>query len=1174
MDKYKGKCLSKTILAIMIANTIITAFPSSTNAIESKNKTSTESPHIIPVNDYIDINGDFENTHVITDSFKDFWKDSIKPQKWDLRHHTSAPNRPLGEVIKTDVTSNSNAVKISLDKSSGFLLQSVPVSGGRKYTVSADLKTENLSIDSTNQSHTPFEFRVEELKGDTVLTRHSITKLKGNNNYKTYSKEIKLNPDTTSLKFVFAFDTYTKLGAFGNVFIDNVSLKKEEIKPTSISLDKNEINSSTGSKGLLNYSIEPKDSTSKDVIFTSNNPDIVSINNSGEFKSLKEGEAIITASLKDYPEIKTNYSIKVFDFLPIDKIEFDKTDYSIDLGKNLIINPKISPKDSNESYYFDFSNPSILEYKDEIIKGIKPGTSIVYAKNSSGNIVGKFNLTIKDYKEDKFDKLVNRYYDSLVPNDLLDKNNPSDMEAVKSISNQAEEYLKSMNKSQDRTSLWDEFESTTASTNITKSFERLWTMARAFSLKGSNLEGNTTLLKETISGVNWLLENRYDGKSYYNNWWDFQIGTPQKLNDILVMLLDYLSPEELSKAFNSIDFYVPNARDQWRGNTTVPGQVVTQTVGANRTDMCLVIALRGLLGKDEKKLKEVSPDMMQELKYVDKLDGFYEDGSIIQHTALPYTGTYGSILLSGIGKVSSLLSGSEYNIPEDKTTMMYDIIEKSFEPLMHKGLLMDSVSGRSISRASGQDINNGEGLMKTIVKYYIPAASPKKATELKEMVKYWLVSNDSKDILQTTNDLEFRALAKNIVNDPNIKLRGELLGNWNYANMDRAVQRSKGFQASLSMYSTRTFMHEGGMNGENLKGYHTADGMLYVYNDDLEQFNKNFWPTVDPNRLPGTTVDKTNLKNSSGGDKQRGNSDWVGGSSLGDFGVSGMQLDKKNHKDHGSMDLTAKKSYFFFDNEIVLLGSDINSSTDTNIETIIENRRLINGDEKVTVDGKEAIKDSGDSIVKEDASYVHLNGSKENTSFGYYFPEKTTINLLRDYRTGSYKDINTGQSDSKVSNTFMTMTLDHGIKPKESGYSYVILPNATEKETKNYSKKPDIKILSNTKDIQSVKDKNLNVTAANFWSENGGKIDKVSVNSKASVIYKEKDGILKVGISDPTMKNNGTIRLELNKKFKEPIKLDKGMTLVQTNNSKIIIDVDMSNSKGQTKIAEFKLHKN
>ena len=62
------------------------------------------------------------------------------------------------------------------------------------------------------------------------------------------------------------------------------------------------------------------------------------------------------------------------------------------------------------------------------------------------------------------------------------------------------------------------------------------------------------------------------------------------------------------------------------------------------------------------------------------------------------------------------------------------------------------------------------------------------------------------------------------------------------------------------MYSQRVGNYEFG-NTENKKGWHTADGMLYLYNQDFAQFDEGYWATIDPYRLPGTTVDTRELVN-------------------------------------------------------------------------------------------------------------------------------------------------------------------------------------------------------------------------------------------------------------------------------------------------------------------------
>jgi hyaluronate lyase len=62
------------------------------------------------------------------------------------------------------------------------------------------------------------------------------------------------------------------------------------------------------------------------------------------------------------------------------------------------------------------------------------------------------------------------------------------------------------------------------------------------------------------------------------------------------------------------------------------------------------------------------------------------------------------------------------------------------------------------------------------------------------------------------------------------------------------------------------------------------------------------------------------------------------------YGVSGMQLA------YSTGTLTAKKSWFMFDNEIVALGAGITSTESAAIETTVENRRIA-GSNTLTVNG-------------------------------------------------------------------------------------------------------------------------------------------------------------------------------------------------------------------------------
>ena len=72
--------------------------------------------------------------------------------------------------------------------------------------------------------------------------------------------------------------------------------------------------------------------------------------------------------------------------------------------------------------------------------------------------------------------------------------------------------------------------------------------------------------------------------------------------------------------------------------------------------------------------------------------------------------------------------------------------------------------------------------------------------------------------------------------------------------MDRVVALRNGFGFGISMSSSRIANYES-INSGNLHGWHQGDGMTYLYIGNTEnQFNSDFWPTVDPYHLPGTTA--------------------------------------------------------------------------------------------------------------------------------------------------------------------------------------------------------------------------------------------------------------------------------------------------------------------------------
>lgn len=861
----------------------------------------------------------------------------------------------------------------------------------------------------------------------------------------------------------------------------------------------------------------------------------------------------------------------------LEKVDFDSSIVNLSIGS--VYRPKgtLYPSGSKEKYTLVSDDETIAKIKDGIVYAEGIGSTIIKAISESGKDLGEFTLKVGEDKSQEYNKALDSIFETMVPNSIIDLNDEQTVNTIKTQVDNGRKFWNSMNKSQDKKGLWDDTTSTTNSAHVTTQYNRLYDMAVAYEINGSDLKGNKDLLKDIKDGLAWLKENRYDGNKFYNNWWDWEVGAPQKLNSILIILRSEFTDLEILEYTDIVDKYVKDPTMHTQGRYPA--------VGANRADMCKVVIYSGLLSRNEDRINLGVSKLDPLFKYVEeiieeegkKIDGYYKDGSWIEHGSIPYAGSYGAVLIGGVGEMAHVLNNTPWAIDENKLNTIYQVILDSFEPLMYKGIMMNMVSGRAISRANERDYGHGFGIMRRILAFYTESVPEKYKNRYKAMIKEWIESNDKRDIIGTSTNLQFTVQAKELMKDESISARGELIGNYNFPNMDRVVHRRPGYVFGLSMYSSRVANYES-LNGENLKGYHTSDGMTYLYNGDVGQYSNDFWPTVDSKRLAGTTVDTKNIfENVAGisygpGETATSMQDWVGGAKLGEYGVSGMYLDNKrsNPKKDLGMDLEAKKSYFMFDNEIVALGAGVTSTKDNGVETIFENRLINKDNNMIYVNGQELTKNIDSETKINDAKWAYLEGEDINSSIGYYFSKSLSINVKRDTRTGSWKEINNGQSATPITNTFFTMWKDHGTNPNNDTYEYVLLPNISKKDAEKYVKKSQIEVVANNEDVQAVKESKKEIFAANFWNDKTVEVEGVKVDKKASIIMQRKNGLLDISVSDPTMKNNGVITVELNGKFKKVISKDENIELIEKGD-KTILKVNVANSAGQSLKAKIKL---
>ena len=175
---------------------------------------------------------------------------------------------------------------------------------------------------------------------------------------------------------------------------------KEEIKIEKISYSKNLIKMVVGETLELNPTITPSNATNKELIYSSSNPERVSVSEDGKITVLKANlnPTFIYIKSKENPDISTYIKIHTFDDVRIDSLKFQKSVETVDIATNGIIyrfklNAPISAADFDKYTYcglwmeYTSSNPDVARVQVSNVDNLllnKPGTTIITARYRDG----------------------------------------------------------------------------------------------------------------------------------------------------------------------------------------------------------------------------------------------------------------------------------------------------------------------------------------------------------------------------------------------------------------------------------------------------------------------------------------------------------------------------------------------------------------------------------------------------------------------------------------------------------------------------------------------------------------------------------------------------------------------------------------------------------------------
>ncbi|RBM14405.1 polysaccharide lyase family 8 super-sandwich domain-containing protein [Streptomyces sp. PT12] len=729
--------------------------------------------------------------------------------------------------------------------------------------------------------------------------------------------------------------------------------------------------------------------------------------------------------------------------------------------------------------------------------------------------------------------------------------------------------------------------------HLTTSFQYLAEIALATRVPGgpaSDLPGNAAVRGRVIDALAWLHATHYGDQStgYYGNWHAWEIGISTHLSRALVLLADELAaqrPDLAPALVATMDAYLRNGED---GDVDLDSRFHT---GANLADITTNRVLQGAVLDDAARVTKAVADHLTVYATVDPYhlrhgvtDGFYADGSFIQHASVAYTGSYGTSLLTRVVQTIKILQGTGHG-PEDGLEALVATVTgwlaDGFAPLIHEGWMMELVRGRAVSRTT-----TGYAAVASVVEAVVDLsahATGAEADALKGYVKH--LRETSRAPLDPAAFLSPVSVGRyaDILADASIPA-ADLNPPARHAAfnaMDKTVHRRPGYAFALARSSSRISKYEY-MNGENLRPWFQGEGAHHLYLSGQDQtlgHGTAFYATVSPTRLAGVTApveerrtvpelyggfwyDNPGAGFTSSSEAQntyvyfpRGTHPFSGGARLGAYGVAGLvqsddaayaaaqqgllPSDLRVHRN-----ARATKSWFMLDDEIVVMAAGVGDPAGRAVTTTVDARVSEPADE-IVLSGRLANGERWPGTGERAAPLAWLRWADATraTAVGYVFLDgerRPAVTL--DTVTRSLRVLRASNPDTPVTRRVFSVTFEQPAGDRPRAMAWALVPGASERRLSAYAEGP-LAVLSNTTRLQAVEHTGLRLLAANAFAHGTHRAGRLSVEGPASVLLREAaDGTVSLALADPTTERD-RVAVVLRGRRLRPGEVDAGVTV-------------------------------
>ena len=495
----------------------------------------------------------------------------------------------------------------------------------------------------------------------------------------------------------------------------------------------------------------------------------------------------------------------------------------------------------------------------------------------------------------------------------------------------------------------------------------------------------------------------------WDDWYNIYIACPWNLLESLLLVADDLPADVATQAIGYLrDELTMPSRDRSRPYQFMGSGQNVVWVAANTVRL-------GVLRRDAAMVAK-GYDTMSRTMVINapgEKEGLMADGSFHQHEMQIYNGGYGLWYVGSIVQALEQTRGTAFAVPftTERLGVFGDNLLRGHRWMGFRAIMDFGARGRNIARPE-QDGGVSSDLLQRLA-VVDPARAP-------------------------AYDAWRGHVAGGAFPEP---------GNRHFWQSDFMVHRGADWYLSAKVISTRTTGTES-MNDENRKGRNLPLGATNFVLHGEEY--RGIYPAWDWSRIPGVTA-RLGIEQPAG-HTFTGTNAYAGGVSDGRNGILAFQSDYDG--------VTARKAYFFFGDRLLCLGSGITGAVDGVIATTVNQCRERGPVELGRWDGRRITNPNGASTAR----WVWHDG------FGYVFPGGSgqPVVLQRQVQRGTWNAINGLQSNTvPVEVPMFGLRLDHGNRPANRSYAYIVVPRASQAGMPSVASSPlNPVVRSNTSQVQ------------------------------------------------------------------------------------------------------------